>query len=80
MQSDIETLLPKNGFIAKKLDFQAVFSSAKLTGTVPADILWKDKTIQWSNTERAFAGCPAEIRSQVPVSWGGTASDDIINQ
>ena len=80
LQSDITTLLPKSGFIAKKLDFQAVFSSSKITGTVPADILWKDKTIQWSNTERAFASCPAEIRSQVPISWGGTASDDIINQ
>lgn len=80
LQSDITTLLPKSGFIAKKLDFQAVFSGSKITGTVPADILWKDKTIQWSNTERAFASCPAEIRSQVPISWGGTASDDIINQ
>lgn len=53
----------------------------KLTGTVSsklADVLWNDSDIAWTNTGSFFVQCPSNIRNGVPVSWGGTASDDII--
>ena len=53
---------------------------AKLTGTLNANKLWNNKNILWCNTGSTFAGCSDEIRAQVPVSWGGTASDDIIEK
>lgn len=54
--------------------------AGKLYGTVPAHRLWNRKDITWTNTEEAFKGCAASIREQVPVSWGGTASDEIIKK
>ena len=45
---------------------------ALLSGVVPADKLWNDKSITWLNNERCFTECSEQIRSQVPVSWGGT--------
>ena len=51
-----------------------------LTGIVPADKLWNNKQVTWTGTSTCFDQCSDEIRSQVPVSWGGTASDDIIEK
>lgn len=48
-------------------------------GTVPADQFWNNNKVTWKNTSTAFGACSQAIRAQVPVSWGGTASDDIIN-
>ena len=53
---------------------------SSLTGTVPANKLWNRRDVNWTNTTTAFEGCSNEIRSQVPVSWGGTASDNIIEK
>lgn len=47
-------------------------------GTVPAHKLWDNKDLIWKSTDTAFYGCSDEIKSQVPVSWGGTADDSII--
>ena len=48
---------------------------AALTGTVPAELLWGDAGITWSDTSQAFAGCSAAIRAQVPEAWGGTLAE-----
>ena len=78
---DIGTLFPPEKFQNKIIDVGQLFRRcAKLTGIVPADKLWNDKSITWLNTESAFEGCSNEIRAQVPESWGGTASDDIIEK
>jgi hypothetical protein len=64
-----------------KIDASYMFEDCpNLTGTVPAHILWDNKNIEWINTSACFSGCSDAIRSQVPVSWGGTASDDIIEK
>ena len=76
---DINTLLPKTGFANRKVDLSGTFyNCAALTGTVPADILWKDSSKLWS-VEAAFDGCSDAIRAQVPTSWGGTSTDEIIS-
>lgn len=76
---DINTLLPKTGFANRKVDLSSTFySCAALTGTVPADILWRDSSKLWS-AEAAFGGCSDAIRAQVPTSWGGTSTDEIIS-
>ena len=75
LEVDIATLFPKHGFIGKAYTIDWIFNGcAKLYGTVPADKLWGDPNIKWSNTSHAFGGCSADIRAQVPVSWGGTNS------
>jgi hypothetical protein len=51
-----------------------------LVGTVPADKLWNNRNVIWTNTDTCFTGCSDEIRAQVPISWGGTASDNIIEK
>ena len=56
------------------------YRCVKLTGTVPADKLW-NSPYEWTlgaAGQLPFLFCSAAIRAQVPVSWGGTASDDII--
>lgn len=77
---DINTLLPVNGFKdGSTVNVARLFKKCvALTGTVPAAMLWNNSKVTWLNTSEAFAECSAEIRAQVPVSWGGTASDDII--
>lgn len=41
-------------------------------------LLWNNKNITWLNTSETFVGCSTELRSNIPVSWGGTASDSLI--
>lgn len=56
------------------------YRCVKLTGTVPADKLW-NSPYQWTlgaAGQLPFLFCSTAIRQQVPVSWGGTASNDII--
>lgn len=73
---DIATLLPKYRFNARVISVNNLFLNCKsLTGTVPADVLWKDTGVKWLNTSTCFKGCSDEIRAQVPQSWGGTAAD-----
>lgn len=42
--------------------------------------LWNNKKVTYVNTPYVFRECPDSIRSQVPVLWGGTASNDIIEK
>ena len=52
------------------------YQCESMTGTVPAEKLWGNKSVNWTNTATCFAECSAEIRAQVPVSWGGTMLDE----
>lgn len=67
---DINHLLPLGGFKSgSTINVSNLFRAAKLlSGTVPADKLWNDKSITWINTSTAFEKSSAEIRAQVPVS------------
>jgi hypothetical protein len=48
------------------------------------NLLWNNKNIVWnqlsSDGKGPFSGCSAVLKSYVPISWGGTASDDIIEK
>ena len=70
---DITNFFPTR-FSGRSLDMRSTFENClAMTGTVPADKFWGDKSIIWTNTDKCFAGCSEEIRSQVPTTWGGTA-------
>ncbi|MBO4647327.1 MAG: hypothetical protein J5806_04145 [Lentisphaeria bacterium] len=75
LNANIADLLPERGFDGVNVDISRCFyGCASLTGTVPASILWNDMRVIWTHTN-TFAGCSAAILAQVPVSWGGTASE-----
>jgi hypothetical protein len=84
LKKDITEFFP-NGFVLDRPGrARSMFASCqKLYGDVSkiAKYLW-DSEYPWnlptSSTQLPFIGCSDEIRAQVPVSWGGTASDDII--
>lgn len=79
LEMDINDLIPNVMHANGKYDLLNTFSGcSKLYGTVPADKLWNNKKYQFTNTHYCFDRCSEELRAQVPVSWGGTASDDII--
>ena len=81
LEGNIANFFPKNGFVGPIVYLDRTFKGcAKLTGTPPANMLWNNTHIRWINTVSTFAGCSDEIRAQVPVSWGGTASDNIIEK
>lgn len=84
LECDINKIIPAKGFSSSNIHIRNLFNgNKKLYGTVPADRLWNDKNIKWkmdaSNT-KPFLNCSDEIKAQVPESWGGTASDDIIEK
>jgi hypothetical protein len=72
--ADINDLIPAQGFRPGcTIDATSLFENAiNISGTIPADKLWNDKNITWTNTTKVFAGCSDEIRAQAPISWGGT--------
>jgi hypothetical protein len=71
---NIAKLFPKQGFLGNTYSVRQLFEATKITGTVPAHLLWENKSIEWIETSNAFSGCSDAIRAQVPVSWGGTNS------
>ena len=79
-ECDIEKILPINGFSSSNILIKNVFNKTKIYGTVPSDKLWNDKNIKWNvdQSGKPFLSCSPEITSQIPVSWGGTADDSII--
>ena len=58
----------------------AFYNCKKLTGTVPAKLLWNDKNIDFENTTNCFKNCSDNIVAQVPISWGGTADNSIVEK
>ena len=68
----------KMPFVHKTISITNMFNGCtSLTGTIPADILWNSDNTFTGNSN-TFALCPDSIKSQAPVSWGGTADDSII--
>ena len=64
----------------QEININSIFLNCyNLSGVVPADKLWNNKDVKWLNTSKAFSGCSGLI-DQIPSSWGGTASDDIIEK
>ena len=62
----------------------AFYGCKKLTGIIDPNIFWNNKYITWvdgasGNHYRTFHNCTL-INSQAPLSWGGTASNDIIEK
>ena len=83
LSCDINDLMPDKGFIGSEYDVTRLFTNCKyLTGIVPTDKLWNNRNINWilptNQKQLPFFGCSDNIRLQVPISWGGLASDDII--
>lgn len=78
LSMDISKLFPAQGFIGKgNYSVSKIFyNCSSLTGTVPADKLWRNTKINWTNTANAFTGCSEAIRLQVPVSWGGLNEEE----
>lgn len=88
LEMDIAKVFPKK-IQAQTVAIGSMFlNCAKLYGKVPAQFLWEDATVQWtmstsadadgSNRTGPFYGCSDEIRSQVPLAWGGTNADIVI--
>lgn len=79
LERDINAFFPKQGFSSSNILIRAPFNACKkLTGTVPADKLWNDPHITWKwehAKDRPFSNCLANIKEQVPVSWGGTLEE-----
>jgi len=76
LRANIASILPSGGFVNRRFSANKIFNGcAALTGTVPAELLWGDAGITWSDTSQAFAGCSAAIRAQVPEAWGGTLAE-----
>jgi hypothetical protein len=86
LEIDILDVLPSN-FTKKSIMIKGLFSNcAKVTCTDYDSLskkLWNNENnivVQPNEGLLPFEGCSNELRAQVPVSWGGTASDDIIEQ
>ena len=82
LQTDVSSLLPVQGFKnVSTINVARLFKKCvSLKGSVPANMLWNNKNINWLNTNQAFSDCSEEIRNQVPISWGGLADDSIIEK
>lgn len=50
-----------------------------ITGDPDPNVLWNNPNVTWTDTADAFTGCSDDIRAQVPVSWGGTNTDIVVN-
>lgn len=74
----IEDLIPAGGFSSKSIIlYQTFWKAGALIGDVPTKYLFGDPNITWviNGTNLPFADCNADIRKQVPVSWGGTKAE-----
>ena len=88
LTGDISKFFAKAGFLcAGKAEMtNTFFSCQNLTGTIPAEYLWNNPNVEWDypmesgTSNKCFAYCSDELMAQAPVSWGGTASNDTINE
>ena len=80
LTADINELLPINGFKpGSTIDLTQTFRACyNLTGIISSKLLWNNKNINWINIDKAFDVCKSPFIDQIPASWGGTASDSII--
>ena len=88
LERNIEEFFSGN-FLQPKMSWRHTFRNcAKITGTVPAHLLWNDPNIAWEidvvndsagiNSVGMFYKCSDEIRAQVPPEWGGTNKETVI--
>lgn len=78
-QGDIATVIPPLGFVNQNVDVREIFKNCvSLTGTIPASSLWERVDKDWTYTSDVFTGCNENIRSQAPVSWGGTNEQIVV--
>lgn len=74
LTADINDILPIHGFSNGNVTIGLCFQNChNLSGILPADILWKNKGSQLYARD-CFIGCSESIRSQAPITWGGTNS------
>lgn len=75
---NIGTFFPTK-FVSRALNFTNTFTHMHaMTGTVDPNQFWGDPNIDWQGFSNCFYGCSDKIRSQVPTSWGGTSSTEIV--
>lgn len=75
---DIGKFFPTK-FVSRALNFTNTFTHMHaMTGTVDPNQFWGDPNIDWQGFSNCFYGCSDKIRSQVPTSWGGTSSTEIV--
>lgn len=75
---DIGKFFPTK-FVSRALNFTNTFTHMHaMTGTIDPNQFWGDPNIDWQGFSNCFYGCPETIRSQVPTSWGGTSSTEIV--
>ena len=71
----IENLLPRS-FNDKSVNMDRCFNECGfLTGTIPANKLWEDTDVVFTNTSQCFRKTPVDLKAQAPVSWGGTLTE-----
>ena len=80
--ADVAKILPSNfGFSGTAVEIDRLFTyDQSLYGTISADKLWNSSSVSFIGDKKngltqVFKGCSAEIRAQVPVSWGGTLAE-----
>lgn len=75
---DIGKFFPTK-FVSRALNFTNTFTHMHaMTGTVDPNQFWSDPNIDWQGFSNCFYGCSDKIRSQVPTSWGGTSTEEIV--
>ena len=81
LEADVLTLLPWHGFFGVNVAMNGTFTNcSKITCSdykMLADMLWNSAT-KFTKTSKTFKGCTSLDLTKIPRSWGGTASDDII--
>ena len=80
---DINKFIPDSGLYQPLSLYQTFRGCVKLYGTISnftKSQLWNNPTVKFTNQIDCFLECSDELRAQIPASWGGTASDDIIEQ
>ena len=77
-----KTLLPTSIFSTTSIDVTNAFKYCKLLTNASSELLgkyfWNNKNVTWVGTANTFIYSSDEIRAQVPISWGGTATNDVI--
>ena len=80
---DINKFIPDSGLYQPLSLYQTFRGCSSLYGTISEftkSQLWNNHKVEFTNQIDCFLECSDEIRAQVPVSWGGTASDNIIEK
>lgn len=71
LSTNIESHFPSTGFITNApISMLNAFTECKaIKGTVPANMLWNNDKVSFTDTSNCFSNCSAEILAQVPDTW-----------